>query len=338
MRNSKVEENGMCKSQNCASMEVLSLCCEMSGYDIKPLNSTTGKGSYMLKAGQKKVPVPYASSKKDGVKNVTITLYKIKGLRGFLRRAAELRILQLKAAGKIAQGPCTPTANYPHKELLEQHLKLGYHAQGSCHPRCMVHRLYGGLDHPAAVKIFSPYIAKATVENLPVKVNTYLTEHIEELFGLESCLVYHNGDSALKTEVFNIINRANGLAVNNFMKHMSNGQFKFKVDFTLGSGGIQELLENLGFFLTTLFDVNSGRVQLGSDKTNGAGRVKIRILGIRATQRLAEFEPFIQSEVKLQSTLECGSLILEETTTEYLLEPAFLQYAYDTFNKWMESQ
>jgi len=337
MRNASTEKGVVRETQKCATAEVLTLCCDLIGYDIKTLNSTTGKGSYMLKIGQKKVTVPYTSARKQGEKTVTMALYKLKGLRGLLRRAAELRLLRLKEAGKVAQGPCAPSAHYPHEELLEQHIELGYHPQGSCHPRCFIHRLYGALDRAATVTLFPPYIAKATVENLPAGVTAYLDAHIEELFGLEDCVVFHNGEAMLKTEVFNIINRATEQAVNNFMKHNASGRFKFKVVFMQEPEGIPAVLENLGFFLTTLFEINAGRVQLGSCRSSGAGRVQVRVLGVQTPQKVAEFDPYIQEEIKHSFRLECGPLALEECVTRYVLNPTLLKHAYEAFTTQLEA-
>jgi hypothetical protein len=38
------------------------------------------------------------------------------------------------------------------------------------------------------------------------------------------------------------------------------GQFPFKVVFTSNSGTIKELVENIGFFIASLFEINEGNV------------------------------------------------------------------------------
>ncbi len=333
MRNDIVEGSEMRKTGEIANLGVITLYCELRGIDIKTLNMVTGKGSYFLKVGQKSVTIKYISKKKELEKTVTLALYKLKGLRGFLRRAAEVRLLKLKNDGKSVKGPCTPAANYPHKEILGKHLEMGYHLQGTCRPMCMVRRIFGSLDHRASIKIFPPFIAKASVENLHAKVTEYLERHIEEIFGLDHCIVYQNGESTLKTEIFNIINRATDLAVNNFMKHTTYGQFPFKVVFTLNSGTFQELLENIGFFISTLFEVNNGRVQIGADQTNGSGKVTIRITEVRTSEKCAEFEDFIRSVEERHSIVECGEFSFKESRNEYVLDSRFLKFALETFEK-----
>lgn len=171
LRKTKYKDSGLRKTEKCANIIEITFICELEGYNIKTLNSSTGKGSYLLKVGERTITIPYTSARKEIEKNFTLTLYKIKGLRGFLRRAAELRLLKLKAAGQIDLGPCTPTANYPHQEILDTHLAGGYHQQGTCNPMCMVRRLYGSLENFSSMKVFPPFIAKCNAENVPSLVN-----------------------------------------------------------------------------------------------------------------------------------------------------------------------
>ncbi|NVM29408.1 MAG: hypothetical protein HWN65_11260 [Candidatus Helarchaeota archaeon] len=331
MRKTESEEDVMRKTVKCANPVEITFFCELEGYDIKTLNSTTGKGSYMLKVGQRTVTVTYTSKRKEIDKNITLTLYKLKGFRGFLRRAAETRLLKLKTAGKVATGPCTPNANYPHQEILDAHLEMGYHRQGACNPKCLVRRIYGSLDYPASVKIFPPYIAKPKAENIPIPVTQYLDENVGAIFGFDYCIKYHNGESNLKVETFNIINRKTELAVNNFMKHVACGVFPFKVIFSLNSGTTRDLLENIGFFVATLFEINGGNVQIGADKNNGSGQVKIKINDVRVNQKIPEVEKFVRSEETTTHLIEFGDTKLQDTVTEYVLAPSFAEHALETF-------
>ncbi len=331
MRKKVSDESRMRKIEKCANPVEITFFCELEGYDIKTLNMSTGKGSYMLKAGERTVTVKYTSKRKEAEKKVTMTLYKMKGLRGFLRRAAETRLLKLKATGNVATGPCTPNPSYPHQEILDAHLEMGYHLQGSCNPKCMVRRIYGNLGYPAPIRIIPPYIAKPTTENLPTPVTRYLDENVGSIFGLDRSVQYHNGESTLKVETFNIINRKTDVAVNNFMKHTASGVFPFKMVFLLNSETPQELLKNVGFFIDTLFEVNEGHVQLGADKSNGAGRVKINVTEARVNKKIPELEAFIKSEETSTHPVVFGGIELQNTTTEYILDPSFGKHALDTF-------
>ena len=337
MRKSAPAESKMRKIEKCANSVEIVFFCELEGYDIKTLNMATGKGSYMLKVGSRTVTVTYQSKRKELNKSVTLALYKFKGLRGFLRRAAEVRLLKLKAVGDAVTGPCTPNANYPHQEILDAHLEMGYHLQGTCTPKCLVRQIYGSLDYPASVKIFSPYIAKPAGENIPAEVNHYLDENIGAIFGIDHTVKYHNGESTLKVEVFNIINRKTELAVNNFMKHTASGVFPFKVVFSLNSGTPQELLENIGFFIDTLFEINEGHVQLGADKNNGSGRVKIKVTEARVNQKFPEVEKFIKSEETSTHVIEFASAKLQDTVVEYILAPSFGEHVLKTFTASLRS-
>jgi hypothetical protein len=331
MRKSDSNESIMRKTEKGANFVTITFLCELEGYDIKTLNTSTGKGSYLLKLGERTVTIPYTSARKEMEKNFTLVLYKLKGLRGFLRRAAEIRLLKLKEKGQVVVGPCTPTANYPHQEILDAHLEAGYHLQGTCHPMCMVRRVYGSLDNYAVIKVCPPYIAKANAENIPAAVNQYLEEHIGTIFGLDHCIAYHNGESTLKTETFNIINRVTELAVNNFMKHTTAGRFPFKVVFTSNSGTIKELVENIGFFIASLFEINEGNVQIGADKTNGSGEVRIRTKEILVNRKIPEITPFIKDERKRIQWVEFGDLKLQEEITDFSLDPSFADYALKIF-------
>jgi hypothetical protein len=332
MRETPSEEGEMRKVAKCANFGEITFYCELVGYDIKTLNTATGKGSYMLKVGSKTVKVPYTSAKKEMEKKVELILYKLKGLRGFLRRAAETRLLRLKEEGKVPFGPCTPTANYPHPEILEDHVAMGYHLQGTCKPMCLVRRLFGSLENYAAVKIFPPYIVKAMAENIPTGVTEYLQEKIGEIFGLDHCIVYNDGESTLKTETFNIINRRTDLAVNNFMKHAVSGTLPFKVVFSMTTGTEKELIENIGFFLDALFEINTEEgIQLGAGKNNGSGLVKIKVLSAQTNRRFAEIETFIKEEEKHVRIVEFGGIQLQETKSEYIIDPKFAEYALNTF-------
>ena len=333
MRKTESEETEMRKTEICAKPVEVTLYCELAGYDIKTLNMATGKGSYMLKVGKKTVAVPYISKKVPKIKNITLTLYKMKGLRGFFRRAAERQLLD------IGQSPCCPNANYPHQEILDRHVERGYHPQGSCKPICMVKRLYGSLSHNASIKIFSPFIAKASVENIPSEVNAYLDTHMNQLFGLDHHIVYHNGETTLKVETFNIINRVTELAVNNFMKHTASGVFPFKVVFSLPPESGQELIENIGFVLASLNEINQENgVQIGADKNNGSGKVKIRVTDCKTTMKIAEVEKFVKAEQKREHLVEFCGVKLQGSKTEYSLDPTFGQYALDSFTKLTEMQ
>ncbi len=327
MRKSESEEEEMRKTAKCANPVEITFFCELEGYDIKTLNTTTGKGSYMLKVGQKNVVVSYTSKRTTKQKNVPLTLYKMKGLRGFLRRAAEARLL------RHGKSPCCPTANYPHEEILEKHVELGYHEQGTCTPMCMVRRLFGSLYNPASIKITPPYIAKATLENIPTEVNQYLDENIKTIFGFDYCVVFHNGESTLKVETFNIINRATEMAVNNFMKHTANGTFPFKVVFSLNSGTGQEFIENIGFFLASLNEINrENGIQIGADKNNGSGQVKIHVKDFKINQKIPEIEGFVKNEKSQEHTVKFGDVEIQDSITEYYLESTFGKYAVDAFN------
>ncbi len=329
MRESPSEGEKMRKTAKCANFGEITLYCELIGYDIKTLNTATGKGSYMLKVGSKTVTVPYTSAKKAMEKKIELVIYKLKGLRGLLRRAAETRLLRLKEGGKVPLGPCTPTANYPHTEILEDHVAMGYHLQGTCKPMCWVRRLFGSLENYATVKIFPPYIAKALAENIPAGVTEYLQGKIGEIFGLDHCIVYHDGESTLKTETFNIINRSTELAVNNFMKHTVSGTLPFKIVFSMTTGTEKELIENIGFFLDSLFEINT--VQLGAGKNNGSGQVRINVLSAQVNKRFTEIGKFIKEEKKLVHIVEFGGIQLQETKSEYLIDPKFADYALNTF-------
>ena len=325
--------SGSSKSGKNASQVAINFFCELQGYDIKTLNTTTGKGSYMLKILQKKISVPYTHTGKVIKKNVTVNLYKLKGLRGFLRRAAELRLLELFNEGKIDKGPCTPTANYPHREILDRHLENGYHLQGTCNPFCYVRRVYGSLDYRASLKVFPPYVAKATVENLPAKVDEYLEDNIEAIFGLHNCVVYHN-ESTLKTETFNIIDRTTELAVNNFMKHCTSGVFPFRIVFTSSTTGSSfQLLENIGFFIDSLFEIEAGKVQLGADKNNGSGQVKINVKAISINRKFSELERFIAAKNERVYTISFGNTQFQKAETEYTLDSRFGKYCLELFTK-----
>jgi len=337
MRKIVSDESKMRKIEKCANPVEITFFCELEGYDIKTLNMATGKGSYMLKVGERTVPVTYTSKRKELTKNIRVALYKFKGFRGFLRRAAEARLLKLKVAGDVEMGPCTPNTNYPHQEILDAHLEMGYHLQGSCTPKCMVRRIYGSMDLPASVKIIPPYIAKPTGENIPTPVTEYLDREIGNIFGLD-CVQYHNGESTLKVEVFNIINRATETAVNNFMKHVASGVFPFKVVFSLSSGTVQELLENVGFFIDTLFEVNGAHVQLGADKNNGSGRVKIAVTEARINQKIPEVEKFIKSKETSMEQVVFGGTKLKNTTTEYILDPSFATHTLEAFTATLRSE
>lgn len=332
MRNDESGDTEMRKTKKCANLVEVTFFCELVGYDLKTLNTATGKGSYMFKVGSKTLTVPYETAKKKREKNVPLTLYKIKGLRGFFRRAAEIRLLKLRSDGNVEMGPCTPTANYPHAEILEKHLEMGYHKQGSCKPMCFVNRLFGSLNHTASIKIYPPFIAKPMTENVPSKVNEYLDEKVGQIFGLDYCIVYHNGESTLKTETFNIINRTDEQAVNNFMKHAASGMFPFKIVFIGTMGQEQELLENIGFFIATLFEINGGKVQLGADKNNGSGQVKIRIKNIKTNKKFAGIEKFVDAKEERIQFIEFCDIRLQESVIEYHINKTFGEYALKAFN------
>ncbi len=331
------DESKMRKIVKCAKPVEITFFCELEGFDIKTLNMTTGKGSYMLKIGVRTVSVTYTSKRKELTRTVHLALYKFKGFRGFLRRAAEIHLLKLLAAGDVGTGPCTPNTNYPHQEILDAHLEMGYHLQGSCKPKCMVRRLYGSLDLPASVKIIPPLIAKPAGGNIPTPVTEYLDKEIGKILRSD-CVQYHNGKSTLKVEVFNNINRATETAVNNFMKHVASGVFPFKVVFTMSSGGTQELLENVGFFIDTLFEVNSGQVQLGADKNNGSGIVKIAVTEARINQKIPEVEKFIKTDETTQRQINFGGKKLQHTTTEYILDPSIATHLLETFTGSLRSE
>jgi len=335
MRETHSEEGGMRKIAKCANFGEVTLYCELVGYDIKTLNAATGKGSYMLKVMSKTVTVPYSSAKKETERKVDLVLYKLKGLRGFLRRAAETRLLRLKEDDKVPMGPCCPTANYPHPEILEDHIAMGYHQQATCKPMCWVRRLYGSLENCATVKIVMPFLAKALAENIPTQVTEYLQDKIGEIFGLDYCIVY-NGP---KTETFNIINRSTDLAVNNFMKHAVSGVLPFKVVFSMTTGTEKELVENVGFFLDTLFEINTeDGIQLGAGKANGSGQVRINVLCAQTNRRFAEIVPYIKEEKKRLHIVEFGNIQLQETKSEYVIDPKFADYALNTFKKSIGDQ
>ncbi|TFF86809.1 MAG: hypothetical protein EU551_00485 [Promethearchaeota archaeon] len=319
----------MRKSRKCANLIQIVLNCEFMGNDIKPLNSSTGKGSYLLKLGTKKVDVPYKKSER----HITLSLYKIKGLRGFLRHAAEKRLLKLKEEGKTLMGPCTPNANYPNKDILEQHLKMGYHEQGSCNPHCFMRRMYGSLDTIATVEVFPTYIAKADNSNIPNEIEKYIEENISDIFNMGECIIYSNDDTVLKTETCNIINRKTNLAVNNFMKHIISGVFPFKVVFNCQEGDIDGLLENIGFFITSLMEINSGKVKLGADKRSGSGRVKVRINSVITNYNGDEFKEFVSQEKENKREIGIGDLIYEEKETSYILSDEFMIHSIEMFNK-----
>ena len=65
MRNDGSEDTEMRKTEKCANLVEVTFFCELAGYDLKTLNSATGKGSYMLKVGSKTLTVPYETAKKE---------------------------------------------------------------------------------------------------------------------------------------------------------------------------------------------------------------------------------------------------------------------------------
>jgi len=331
MRKTESEETEMRKTEICAKPVEVTLYCELAGYDIKTLNMATGKGSYMLKVGKKTVVVPYTLKKKPKTKSIILMLYKMKGLRGLFRRAAERQLLEL------GQSPCCPNANYPHQEILDRHVERGYHPQGSCKPVCLVKRLYGSLDQNASMRIFAPFIAKANAENIPSEVTEYLDTHMSQIFGSDHCIVYHNGETTLKVETFNIINRVTELAVNNFMKHTASGVFPFKVVFSMPPESGHELIENIGFFLASLHEINQENgVQIGADKNNGSGQVTIRVTDCKTSMKFPEVEKFVKVEQKREHIVEFCGVKLQGSKIEYTLDPTFGQYALDSFTKLTE--
>ncbi len=330
MRKSAPDESKMRKIEKCANPVEITFFCELEGYDIKTLNSTTGKGSYMLKVGQRSVNVQYTSKRVTKTKKIDLVLYKLKGLRGLLRRAAEARLF------RHGKSPCCPTPSFPHEEILEKHLEMGYHPQGGCKPMCMVRRLYGSMYTPASIKIFPPYIAKATAENIPAEVNQYLNTHIATIFGFDHGIVYHNGEVTLKVETFNIINRRTETAVNNFMKHLANGVFPFKVVFSLNSMTGKELIENIGFFIASLYEINrSNGIQIGADRTSGSGRVKISVKDLKINQKIPLIEQFVKAEKKQEYSIKFRDVEIEDSITDFYLNSAFGKYAINAFNATM---
>ncbi|MFW9879513.1 MAG: hypothetical protein ACFFG0_41080, partial [Candidatus Thorarchaeota archaeon] len=269
IRKSNIEKVEMRKYENQFN---ITLNAQLSGYDLKPLNSTTGKGSYTIKLGEKTLLVPY----KNGERKVVLLLYKLKGLN-YLRRAAELRLFKLISEGKNIQGPCCPNANYPKKEQLEEHIKWGYHEQGSCAPKCYINRVFGSLDEPSSINIIPPIIAKPSSDKLPNEMAEYLENNLDDILNMD-CAVFHNGTSNIKSEVFNIIDRTKETAINNYMKHSVNGVFPFKLIFHGTVGNEEILMENIGFFIDSLFEVNSGNVKIGSCRNRGTGFTNIDIL------------------------------------------------------------
>lgn len=331
------ESTEMRKTDKCAKSLEITFYCDLVGYDIKTLNAATGKGSYMLKAGEQTVIVPYSGQGGIKEKKVVLTLYKVKGLRGLLRRAAEVHLLALKEAGKVTMGPCTPNANYPHQEIIDDHVELGYHLQGTCTPMCLVRRLYGSLDYAATIRVFPPYIAKPSAENIPLPVHEYLASNICSIFGLEDGIIYHNGESTLKVETCNIINRKTEIAVNNFMKHSANGVFPFRVTFRLGSETPKELLQRIGFFLASLTEINDENgLQLGADKNNGSGQVKINVRNFKSNIKFPDIEKFVKTEKIRERVTKFGNLELKNSITEYYLDPLFGPYVIDLFNTHLE--
>jgi CRISPR/Cas system CSM-associated protein Csm3 (group 7 of RAMP superfamily) len=333
MRQTGSGDAEMRKSEKCANPVEITFFCELIGNDIKTLNSSVGKGSYMLKVGQRTVRLPYTSKGKKTTKNVTVSLYKFKGLKGLLRRAAEALLLKLKAEGKAGLGPCAPAASYPHEETLDEHKKRGYHEQGSCNPMCMVRRLYGSMYTTASIKVRPPYIAKATLENLPVEISQYLDECIGVIFGIDHGVTFHNGESTLKVETFNIINRVTEQAVNNFMKHSASGTFPFKVVFNWNSGTLQEFQENIGFFIASLHEINKENgIQIGADKNNGSGQVKICVTQAKLNNNIPELKPFVKAEEDRAHCIEfCGQKI-ENSIKEFILDPKFGEQVINAFN------
>ncbi|MHA1263807.1 MAG: hypothetical protein ACTSRS_01100 [Candidatus Helarchaeota archaeon] len=285
----------------------------------------------MLKVGQRVVIAKYTGKGGKKEKAVTLSLYKLKGLRGLLRRSSEVALLRLRKTGLVNMGPCTPNANYPHDEILQEHIDMGYHLQGSCNPMCYVRRLYGSLGHPGALTLFPPYIAKPTAENIPLSITKYLEENIAIIFGMNG-IVFHNGESTLKVETFNIINRKTEQAVNNFMKHLISGTFPFKVIFKFTDGTLPEFFEMIGFFLTSLYEINGHLgLQLGADKSNGSGRVTIQIKRALANQHLPELEPFITTKIEHSRMVQFGAHELHQVWAEYQLADPFGAYALECF-------
>jgi hypothetical protein len=333
MRKTESGDAEMRKSEKCANPVEITFFCELIGNDIKTLNSSFGKGSYMLKVGQRIVAVPYTSKGKEITRKVPLSLYKLKGLKGFLRRAAETRLLKLSEEGKVGLGPCTPAASYPHQETLDAHVARGYHEQGSCNPMCMVRRLYGSMYTTASLKVLPPYIAKASVENLPAEVSKHLDATIGDIFGIDHGLVFHNGESTLKVETFNIINRVTEQAVNNFMKHSASGSFPFKIIFYWNSGTLQEFQENIGFFIDSLNEINQENgIQIGADKNNGSGQVKIRVTKAKINRILPELTPFVKSEAQRAHSVEFCGRNITTAITEYVLDSTFGEHVLNAFN------
>ncbi len=333
MRKSESDDGKMRKSGKCANLLEVTLSCELVGYDIKTLNTATGKGSYMLKVGQRAIEVPYMSKMKSKTKKVTLIIYKMKGLRGLLRRAGENYLINL------GRSPCCPNANYPHQEILDQHLEMGYHPQGSCKPVCMIKRVYGALDQRASIRLSFPFIVKVNEENIPSEVNSYIESHIDQIFGPNRCFVYHNGESTLKTETFNIINRATEQAVNNFMKHTASGTFPFRVVFAANAERGKDLIENIGFFLSSLKEINrENGLQIGADKTNGSGQVEVRVIDCKTNLTVPELEEYVTAERTSTQTIEfCGEK-LENVKKDYALAPSLGQYAIESFNTHVDRE
>jgi len=121
------------------------------------------------------------------------------------------------------------------------------------------------------------------------------------------------------------------LAVNNFMKHATSGRFPFKVVFISDSETIKELLENIGFFIASLFEINEGHVQIGADKSKGSGQVKIKVKNIISNKKFPEIEEFVKSEEKELHFIEFGDLQIQEDTIVYSLDPSFGEFALKTF-------
>ncbi|TFF85392.1 MAG: hypothetical protein EU551_04115 [Promethearchaeota archaeon] len=320
------------KGVNCANHFTITLHCELIGYDLKPLNSTTQKGNYMLKIGQKVVEIPIGKKSKS----VRLTLYKMKSLRGFLRRACERRIFELIYQGKSINSPCTPNAHYPNDEILQEHLDLGYHVQGSCkEDPCFIYRLFGGLDRISSITITSPIIAKSTSERLSAKVQEYLKDNISDLLHLDT-VVLNSGDASLKVEIFNIINRHTENAVNNFMKHTLSGNFIFKIVFTSFPEKFKQTMENIGFLIDSLFEINNGSVQLGADRKSGAGFVTMNIIGAEANRDIEGLKQYIIDEKNIENDIMVGSLVFKNRRINYILSDDFLKKSHELFMKSIE--
>jgi len=315
------------KSEQHAKDFKITILCELEGPDIKPLNDATMKGNYMLKIGERTLDIPNDKS----TKSITLSLYKMKGLRGFLRRACETRIFELLYQGFSIIPPCTPNAMYPHEEILQAHLTMGYHIQGSCKENpCFIYRLFGGLERISSITITPPIIAKSNSERLPTKAQEYLKEHITDLLHINTA-VFSTGDAALKTETFNIINRDTDNAVNNYMKHNLSGVFKFTVDFIGHINEHESVYENIGFFIDSIFQINNGSVQLGAMKRSGSGRVNIGLCFAESNRKFESLTAFITEEIRNKTEVKVGSRILTNIQPKYALSHEFLVQCHEKF-------